>query len=840
MDAHTRTLALCSALFVTATAVGMPGCGGLLTVPSNPTNTKPGDVCRSDDNCAKPMTCVEGVCVMPTFCSPLALNGYCPKPTQRCSNGVCVDEATVTVRCVDGCTGQACDAAGDCVAIATDTACSKANPGGLCLFPGICNNGVCYSPADPTVDKSIFCSPTNTTGLCQLGTICGSSGACVLGSETPCSPGNTAGYCAGLKVCTSSGACEIPPCSLAHTYGLCDPTTYCSVVGECVDDGYCGATGDCDRTYYCDDTQKVCIRDYHCQTTPDCLEFEFCSQTGVCIIVGDCLDNLDCTNGGICGSNGKCLAPGACLTTTDCTGGKFCSSLKTCLNPGECIRAIDCPPGHACATGACVLSGTSCTANAPYWSTCPSGPSDPPGCCPAGQTCCAGNQRCSTAGSCIAMGECVSGADCFTGFSCVGYKCVPNDHSDPCPIGEKATVLNGCMAETATKDAVTLNACAVTNDCNGVEMCSPFFQCVPGANCGSSTYATTAITPNMLIVLDRSGSMNTIVSGTDTRWMQAVSAVNAVASQYGAQIRFGLSTFANVSGTCAAGLVDVPISDSSAGIPTSLAGTSAGSNTPTHETMSAILANRNGYGLPSASETLPRDNFVLLVTDGEANCTGSAALVTSDLAALAALSPPIKTYVVGFAFATVSANLTCAAVAGGESQCGAGVTTSNCATYCSSAATSTACGGLGATCAWSSVACSTYTSSTTCTARAGCTWNTNNNPKCSGTTSACDFAKTCYYQASNVTELTTHFADIAKQVVGCSYSLGANVPLDLNSMYIYLDYTSPVSTVRLAPSDWVYVPPPSNRIDIVGAKCADIEAGLAAPRVIYGCPTGGG
>ncbi|MBI3178609.1 MAG: VWA domain-containing protein, partial [Deltaproteobacteria bacterium] len=121
------------------------------------------------------------------------------------------------------------------------------------------------------------------------------------------------------------------------------------------------------------------------------------------------------------------------------------------------------------------------------------------------------------------------------------------------------------------------------------------------------------VKPNMLIILDASGSMTT---GTPTRWDASVTAIKEIVAAYGHAIRFGLSVFPS-DGDCGAGQIDVPVSDTSAGaISTVLDANAPTGMTPIAGSLNSVLANPFAAGLGDEN----RDNFILLVTDGEETC----------------------------------------------------------------------------------------------------------------------------------------------------------------------------------------------------------------------------
>jgi hypothetical protein len=200
-----------------------------------------------------------------------------------------------------------------------------------------------------------------------------------------------------------------------------------------------------------------------------------------------------------------------------------------------------------------------------------------------------------------------------------------------------------------------------------------------------------------------------------------------------------------------------------------------------------------------------RDNYILLITDGEPNCEeggsnclnicknaqgtcSSNCLVNTEIDRLAHLSPPIKTFTVGFAFDNIRPNLNCNAVFGGTSRCDPSVTTSTCGSYSAAA---------------------------------------------------------CYYQANDASSLVTALASISHSVAGCVFDIDQTPP-DLERIYVFTRTVGP----PLGPSVPVsmnnqtdpagYYTLVGRRIQLFGQVCDRVQAGEVVPQVIYGCPEPGG
>ncbi len=159
--------------------------------------------------------------------------------------------------------------------------------------------------------------------------------------------------------------------------------------------------------------------------------------------------------------------------------------------------------------------------------------------------------------------------------------------------------------------------------------------------------------PDMLIVLDRSGSMASN-SGSKSKWAHAVAAVNTLVKNYTGQIRFGMMLFPAAGSSCGGGSVNVGVGPSTLG---SIAGVLS-SNFPGGGTPIAVsLKNAHAY----LTKVDPgKTKYVLLVTDGSETCGGQP---TSFVQLL--MGAKIKTYVVGFGSGVNQSQLNGMASSGG-------------------------------------------------------------------------------------------------------------------------------------------------------------------------------
>lgn len=177
------------------------------------------------------------------------------------------------------------------------------------------------------------------------------------------------------------------------------------------------------------------------------------------------------------------------------------------------------------------------------------------------------------------------------------------------------------------------------------EMC-PSFDGIDPNQCGSSSVEATVKTVNMMLVIDKSGSMASGLDGTEegmpSKWAGMQTALAQALAKVQDDINFGMVLFpaaraADVAANdydnaCVvdqgAAAVNVPITPGAAAvsaISAQLKQTKPAGGTPTAKALKAAY----DYFVTGEGSLQPGDNYVLLATDGGPNCN-SANSCTND------------------------------------------------------------------------------------------------------------------------------------------------------------------------------------------------------------------
>ncbi|RMH44875.1 MAG: VWA domain-containing protein [Deltaproteobacteria bacterium] len=153
--------------------------------------------------------------------------------------------------------------------------------------------------------------------------------------------------------------------------------------------------------------------------------------------------------------------------------------------------------------------------------------------------------------------------------------------------------------------------------------------------------------PDLLLVVDKSGSMEEPLGTGQQKWQVMRGALIDLVTAYDSGINFGLALYPD-DDTCAPGSVRSAIApQNSSAITTALNATRPDGGTPTHTTLQAALAYYNSIPVN------PQGRYVLLATDGQPNCKNIAdptdPAINESIQAITALrNAGIPTYVLGF------------------------------------------------------------------------------------------------------------------------------------------------------------------------------------------------
>jgi hypothetical protein len=290
-------------------------------------------------------------------------------------------------------------------------------------------------------------------------------------------------------------------------------------------------------------------------------------------------------------------------------------------------------------------------------------------------------------------------------------------------------------------------------------------------DCGRKMFDVTPKPAEILIVLDRSGSMQDVPDGattTDSKWSLVVPAVNQVVTDTSATVSWGLKTFPEGSGNeCQASSVtsriDVAVAPMNAAAVTGgiTATTPQGDGTPT----SAAINSAVTY-LKTINDNNPK--YILLATDGEPSCPDSTtARTTAVQAVTAAAAAGFHTFVVGVATSKMTATvvLNALADAGGEGR-------------------------------------------------------NDPNP-----------LATRYYLASTKDEIVTSLKQITGVVASCSFDLGSSPPDPDNIAVKVSGVKAPLSPT----DGWAYTSADHSQLQIYGSWCDKVKASTDAVQIIFAC-----
>lgn len=235
-----------------------------------------------------------------------------------------------------------------------------------------------------------------------------------------------------------------------------------------------------------------------------------------------------------------------------------------------------------------------------------------------------------------------------------------------------------CMAKDSCLDSTGK---ALDGNCEGGQICvtdaeaENFGICLPGGDCANE-FRPERVAPNVMILLDRTGSMNDKLADDRRKWDVAKETFASVLTAFEGKIRFGLAVFSSCPGNncgdpgvvcplCSVGNIKYPINDSSEDIQAFLASSESDAdnflcrpeNGNSDGDESSIGATLKYLADEASWKSAGRDHAVLLISDGEeALCEADPPLPPIAAAALLSGSPSVQTHVVGFASDVGSTN----------------------------------------------------------------------------------------------------------------------------------------------------------------------------------------
>jgi hypothetical protein len=344
-----------------------------------------------------------------------------------------------------------------------------------------------------------------------------------------------------------------------------------------------------------------------------------------------------------------------------------------------------------------------------------------------------------------------------------------------------------CGGDEVCRKSRTGSPCDGASDCQAGDTCFAGF-----CGCEGTAFEAEPVPINMLMVLDRSNSMQCHVDGTDTsvgfehpdsRWQAALGAIDVLVGTYAQAINFGLVVYpgsdalpgagnpatalcdpqgtpgCDGAGICATGNRVVEVQ--SGGGALVLAALSDPVNAPSGCTPSGpSLQAQVGYDRLSDSGA---ENYILYITDGAENCSSTPNQVQA-IQNLRNQSPEVRTFVVGFTEDVNPEELNEAAEAGGMARDG----------------------------------------------------------------------PLKYYQANDEAALTEALEEIGGLVLSCAFTLDA-VPEDLDDLFVFIDNESIIRDPARQ-NGWDYEPA-TNTISLFGSICDELQAGQAEDvNIVHGCP----
>lgn len=215
-------------------------------------------------------------------------------------------------------------------------------------------------------------------------------------------------------------------------------------------------------------------------------------------------------------------------------------------------------------------------------------------------------------------------------LACEDFATPPPGCDSPCPGGSDSECELGtyCFNGVCSAQCTAEQGCGENFDCNSRGRCIPIFTGTGGTGgtggstgCQSVQVTPTRSTPNVMFLVDQSGSM-TASFGGQNRWEAAHGAITGIVSSLDSIVRFGLTTYTSDDGNNNPPCPRLPtqvdfafnnsgtIGDSMVYSPTYP--TADGDETPTGESLDALVSSIQASPPPADGPTI-----IVLATDGE-------------------------------------------------------------------------------------------------------------------------------------------------------------------------------------------------------------------------------
>ena len=217
------------------------------------------------------------------------------------------------------------------------------------------------------------------------------------------------------------------------------------------------------------------------------------------------------------------------------------------------------------------------------------------------------------------------------GLSCETLVPAPEGCDDLCPNGSdsECTLGTHCLNGACEAQCTATQGCAVGASCNVRGRCvdgtggsGGTGNTGGGNSCQSVTITPTRSIPNVMFLVDQSGSMTDPFPGSDDRWDAAHAAITGIVDSLDSVVRFGLTTYTSQNGNVNPPCPRLPTQvDFALGNSSTIGNSSVyppsypsgdGGDTPTGDSIDALMTIIDNDPPPAEGPTI-----IVLATDGE-------------------------------------------------------------------------------------------------------------------------------------------------------------------------------------------------------------------------------